>query len=59
MAHACRWERIPEEHYPTWQLDPENQAHKELIAAQKVLRKDQGATCSQNMSTIGTSIQVP
>ena len=39
IAHAYRFERIPEEQYLSWQMDSENPTCKELIAAQEVLRK--------------------
>ena len=42
IAHSYRWERIPEEHYPTWQLDPSNPEHRDLLVAQKVQRKGPG-----------------
>ena len=42
IAHSYRWERIPEEQYPTWQLDPLNPEHRELLATQQVQRKGPG-----------------
>ena len=42
IAHSYRWERIPEEQYPTWQLDSSNPEHRDLLVAQKVQRKGPG-----------------
>jgi len=42
IAHAYRWERIPEEQYPTWQLDPMVPEHKVLLTNQQVQRKGPG-----------------
>ena len=41
-AHSYRWERIPEEQYPTWQLDPLTPEHGVLLASQQVQTKGPG-----------------